>query len=200
MENDHCANSSIVSQRHLCSSSMVRNDRLFSLTDLEIASRVALMRCELQKWALLMELEDPDAWPSEALLEDRDAWPGEALLEDRDAWPSEALLEDRDAWPSEALLKDCDAWPSEALLEDRDAWPGGAEDALDDKGESRAAEYDWTMFATLRLGGSPDSSKVMIPKACGGLEQSRDDCFSTSPRQECFQVQVSFFVSVQCCG
>ena len=106
------------------------------------------------------------------------------------------MLEDRDAWPSEALLEDRDAWPSEALLEDRDAWPGGVEDALDDKGESRAAEYDWTMFATLRLGGSPDSSKIMIPKACGGLEQSRDDCFSTSPRQECFQVQVSFFVSV----
>ena len=79
------------------------------------------------------------------------------MLEDPDAWPIEALLEDPDAWPGGALLEDRDAWPGGALLEDRDAWPGGAEDALDDKGESRAAEYDWTVFATLRLGGSPDS-------------------------------------------
>ena len=67
MDNDRFANSLIASQRRLCSSSMVRNDRLISLTDLEIASRVALMCWE---WTLLIELEDPDVWPSEALLED----------------------------------------------------------------------------------------------------------------------------------
>lgn len=149
MENDRCANSLIASQRRLCSCRILCNDRLFSLTVCEIASRVELMCCEL------IELEDPDAPPSEALLEDPDAWPSEALLEGRDA-----------------------SRPSAALLEDRDAWPGGVEDALDDKGEARAGGIDSTMFGTLRLGGSPDSSKAMIPKARGGLlKQSRDDCF-----------------------
>ena len=94
-------------------------------------------------------------------LEDHDEWP---------IWPSEALLEDPDVCPGGALLEDPDVWPSEALLEDPDAWSGGAEDALDDKGDARGAQCDWTMFGMLRLGGSLDSGKAMIPKVCGGLK------------------------------
>ena len=102
MENDRCANSLIASQRCLCSSRIVCNESLFSLTDLEIASRVALICCEL------IELEDPDAWPSEALLEDPDTWPSEALLEDCDASrPIAALLEDCNASRLIAMTQHC---------------------------------------------------------------------------------------------